>query len=299
MPMNLEQYKAFFYTVKYGNISKASEQLYITQPAVSRSIKQLEESLKCALFFRTSKGVKLTPEGEILCKYIEQAFSFIEAGENKLRDVHNLVVGEVRIGVSDTICKYYLIPYLKLFKTLHPGIKVHVICPTTPGIISLLKAGKIDFGIINLPYKDDQLEFQNILEVQDCFVAGEKYARLSKQMQPLKKIVKQPLLLLEKSSNSRIFIDEYFKTNSVSTEPDFELGNIDLLIQFAKYDFGIACVIRNFIEDELEKGRLYEIKPIEKIPSRHIGVTWLKNVPLSSAAKVLISNLDYLETSEI
>ncbi len=297
--MNLEQYKAFFYTVKYGNISKASEQLYITQPAVSRSIKQLEESLKCALFFRTSKGVKLTPEGEILYKYIEQAFSFIEAGENKLRDVHNLVVGEVRIGVSDTICKYYLIPYLKLFKTLHPGIKVHVICPTTPGIISLLKAGKIDFGIINLPYKDDQLEFQNILEVQDCFVAGEKYARLSKQMQPLKKIIKQPLLLLEKSSNSRIFIDEYFKTNSVSTEPDFELGNIDLLIQFAKYDFGIACVIRNFIEDELEKGRLYEIKPIEKIPSRHIGVTWLKNVPLSSAAKVLISNLDYLETSEI
>ncbi len=297
--MNLEQYKAFFYTVKYGNISKASEQLYITQPAVSRSIKQLEESLKCALFFRTSKGVKLTPEGEILYKYIEQAFSFIEAGENKLRDVHNLVVGEIRIGVSDTICKYYLIPYLKLFKTLHPGIKVHVICPTTPGIISLLKAGKIDFGIINLPYKDDQLEFQNILEVQDCFVAGEKYARLSKQMQPLKKIVKQPLLLLEKSSNSRIFIDEYFKTNSVSTEPDFELGNIDLLIQFAKYDFGIACVIRNFIEDELEKGRLYEIKPIEKIPSRHIGVTWLKNVPLSSAAKVLISNLDYLETSEI
>ena len=162
-----------------------------------------------------------------------------------------------------------------------------------------MKAGKIDFGIINLPYKDDQLEFQNILEVQDCFVAGEKYARLSKQMQPLKKIIKQPLLLLEKSSNSRIFIDEYFKTNSVSTEPDFELGNIDLLIQFAKYDFGIACVIRNFIEDELEKGRLYEIKPIEKIPSRHIGVTWLKNVPLSSAAKVLISNLDYLETSEI
>lgn len=297
--MNLEQYKAFFYTAKYGNISKASEQLYITQPAVSRSVKQLEDSLKCALFFRTSKGVKLTPEGEILYKYIEQAFSFIEAGENKLRDVHNLVVGEVRIGVSDTICKYYLIPYLKLFKTLHPGIKVHVICPTTPGIIGLLKAGKIDFGIINLPFYDEQLEFQNILDVQDCFVAGEKYSRLSKQMQPLKKIIKQPLLLLEKSSNSRIFIDEYFKANSTSVEPDFELGNIDLLIQFAKYDFGIACVIRNFIEDELEKGRLYEIKPIEKIPSRHIGVTWLKNVPLSSAAKVLISNLDYLETSEI
>ncbi len=297
--MNLEHYKAFYYTVKCGTISKASEQLYITQPAVSRSIQQLEDSLKCSLFFRTSKGVKLTPEGEVLYKYIEQAFSFIEAGENKIRDIRSLLVGEVRIGVSDTICKYYLIPYLKLFKTLHPGIKIHVTCPTTPGIISLLKAGKIDFGIINLPYRDEQLNFQNITKVQDCFVTGGKYAYLSRQMQPLKKIVKQPLLLLEKSSNSRIFIDDYFSSHSLTVEPDFELGNMDLLMQFAKYDFGIACVIRNFIEDELDKGLLYEIKPVEKIPSRHIGVTWLKNVPLSSAAKVLISNLDYQETSEI
>lgn len=296
--MNLELYRAFFYTVKYGNISKASEQLYITQPAVSRAIQQLEDSLHCTLFFRTSKGVKLTPEGEILYKYIEQAFNFIAAGESRIKDINNLLEGEVRIGVSDTICKYYLVPYLKLFKTLHPGIKVHVICPTTPGIISLLKAGKIDFGIINMPYEDDQLNFQSIIKVQDCFVTGPKYSFLSKQMQPLKDIVKYPMLLLEKSSNSRTFIDKYFKTNSVNAEPDFELGNIDLLLQFAKYDFGIACVIRNFIEDDLEKGTLYEIKPVEKIPSRYIGVTWLKNVPLSSAAKVLISNLDYLETSE-
>ncbi len=296
--MNLEQYRTFFYTVKYGNISKAAEQLYITQPAVSRSIQQLEDSLHCTLFFRTSKGVKLTPEGEILFKYIEQAFNFISAGENRIKDINHLLEGEVRIGVSDTICKYYLVPYLKLFKTLHPGIKVNVICPTTPGIISLLKAGKIDFGIINLPYGDDQLNFQNIIKVQDCFVAGDKYSFLSKQMQPLKEIVRHPLLLLEKSSNSRAFINKYFKANSTEAVPDFELGNIDLLLQFAKYDFGIACVIRNFIEDELEKGTLYEIKPLEKIPPRYIGVTWLKNVPLSSAAKVLISNLDYLETSE-
>lgn len=297
--MNLEQYRAFFYTVKCGNISKASEQLFITQPAVSRSIQQLEDSLQCTLFFRTSKGVKLTPEGELLYKYIEQAFNFIAAGESKIKDITGLIDGEVRIGVSDTICKYYLIPYLKLFKTLHPGIKINVICPTTPGIITLIKAGKIDFGIINLPYSDEQLKFQNIIRVQDCFVTGQKYAHLSSKVQPLDEILKYPLLLLERGSNSRVFIDEYFKSNSFKVKPDFELGNMDLLMQFAKYDFGIACVIRNFIEDELQKERLYEIKPAEKIPPRHIGVTWLKNVPLSAAAKVLINNLDYLETSEI
>lgn len=297
--MNLEQYKAFFFTAKYGNISRASEHLYITQPAVSRAIKQLEETLNCLLFFRTPKGVKLTQEGTVLFQYIEQAFNFIATGEKKINEIKNLLDGEIRIGVSDTLCKHYLVPYLKLFNTLHPAIKIHVICPTTPGIINLLKTGRIDFGIINMPFTDEQLEFKSIMKVQDCFVAGEKYKHLGRKLQPLSEIIRHPLILLEKNSNSRSYIDQYFKANSASVVPGFELGNIDLLIQFAKYDFGIACVIKNFIEDELKKGRLYEVKPIEPIPSRSIGVAWLKNVPLSTAAKELIRHLDYFETSDI
>lgn len=117
-------------------------------------------------------------------------------------------------------------------------------------------------------------------------------------MQPVRELVKNPMLLLEKNSNSRIFIDKYFKDNSITVIPDFELGNIDLLIQFAKYDFGIACVIKNFVGEELEAGRLFEIKPEERIPLRSIGAVWLKNVPLPHAARDLINNLDYLETSE-
>lgn len=296
--MNLELYKAFYYVAKYGSISKASEYLYITQPAVSRAIKQLEDALGCSLFFRTPKGAKLAQEGEILYKYIEQAFNFIEMGEKKINDVKNLLCGEIKIGVSDTLCKYYLVSYLKLFKMLYPQIKIHVICPTTPGIINLLKAGKIDFGIINLPYEDEQLAFKNILEVQDCFVTGKKYKHLSFSMQPLQEIVKCPLILLEKDSNSRLYIDQYFADHSISVVPDYQLGNIDLLIHFAKNDFGIACVIRNFIADELDTLGLYEIKPIEKIPPRNVGVSWLKDVPLSAAAKELIKHLDYNETSE-
>jgi len=297
--MNLELYKSFYFVAQHGSISKAAEHLYITQPAVSRSIKQLEDDLGCALFSRTPKGVKLTPEGEILLQYIEQAFNFIATAERKINDVKNILSGEVRIGVSDTLCKHYLVPYLKLFNTLHPAIKIHVICPTTPGIISLLKAGKIDFGIINMPYHDDQLILKNIMTVQDCFVVGEKYRYLSNRMQPLSEIIKHPLLLLEKNSNSRLYMEQYFKDNSISAVPDFELGNIDLLIHFAKYDFGIACVIKNFIEEELDNGRLYEVKPIERVPPRTIGAAWLKVVPLSIAAKELIGQLDNDKEYEI
>lgn len=297
--MNTELYKSFYFVAQYGSISKAAEHMYITQPAVSRAIMQLEDDMGCKLFSRTPKGVKLTPEGEILYSYIEQAFNFISAAERKISDVKNILSGEIRIGVSDTLCKHYLVPYLKLFNTLHPAIKIRVTCPTTPGIISLLKAGKIDFGIINMPYHDDQLVVKNIMSIQDCFVAGEKYRLLSNRMQPLSEIVKHPLLFLEKNSNSRLYIDQYFKDHSTSALPDFELGNIDLLIHFAKYDFGIACVIRNFIEEDLESGRLYEIKPIEKIPPRSIGAVWLKDVPLSIAARELIGQLDRDEEYEI
>ena len=291
--MNLESFKTFYFAAQYGSISKASEQLYITQPAVSRAIKQLEDDMGCTLFIRTPKGVKLTQEGEVLYKYIDQAFNFISAAKKKIEDIKNLLSGEIRIGVSDTLCKHYPLPHLKRFNMAHPAIKVHVICPTTPEIISHLKAGKIDFGIINMPFHDEQLHLKSIMEIQDCFVAGEKYKHLSTQKQPLSEIVKHPLLLLERSSNSRLYIDRYFQENSISVRPDFELGNIDLLIQFARFDFGIACVIKNFIKDDLAKGNLYEIEPLEKIPPRSIGAAWLKDVPLSIAASKLINSLEY------
>jgi len=110
--------------------------MYITQPAVSRAIKQLEEDMKCILFVRTPRGVKLTQEGEILYQYIDQAFNFISAAEKKIEDIQNLQSGEIRIGVSDTLCKHYLLPHLKHFNTLYPSVKIRVTCPTTPGIVN-------------------------------------------------------------------------------------------------------------------------------------------------------------------
>jgi LysR family cyn operon transcriptional activator len=297
--MNLELYRTFYAIAKSGSISKASEELFITQPAVSRGIRQLEESLECTLFFRTSKGVKPTPEGKLLLQYIEQAFNFITLGEKKINEVKDLKSGEIRIGVSDTLCKYYLVPYLKLFNTLYPAIRFEVTSPTTPIIIRLLKAGKIDFGIINLPFDDPLVEMKKIMEVQDCLVTGEKYKQLGYMMRPLAEIVRYPLLLLEKNSNSRRYIDAYFANHGLTPTPDYELGNFDLLIHFAKHDFGIACVIKNFIQEDLEKENLYEIKPIEKIPPRHIGVARLKEFPLSAAAKELIYLLEFVEDSEL
>jgi LysR family transcriptional regulator, cyn operon transcriptional activator len=297
--LSLELYKIFYHIALNKSISKASEKLYITQPAVSKALKNLEEQLGCNIFVRTPKGVVLTKEGEVLFKYVDKAINLISTAEKKIDDIKNLYSGEVKIGASDTISKHYLVKHLKLFNSFYPDIKVKVICPTTPVIIEKLKSGIIDFGIINMPYNDDELVFKEIMEVQDTFITGSKYRNLTNKVQFLSDIAKQPMLMLESNSNSRLYIDKYFRNNNVELNPDYELGNMDLLIQFAKYDFGIACVIRNFIEEEITKGYLFEVKPIEKIPPRYIGITWLKNVPLSFAAKELINNLEYYEYPEI
>lgn len=296
--MNLELYRFFYSVAKLGNISKASEQLYVTQPAVSRAIKQLEEDLGCKLFFRTSKGVQLTQEGEVLYSHIDQAFSFIFSGERKITAFKSLQTGEIRIGASDTLCKYYLAPFLKLFKINYPAIKVIVTCPTTQGIVNLLKTGKIDFGLVNMPVEDDQLIFKHILEIQDCFIAGHRYKHLAGSYKHISEISQYPILLLEKTSNTRTYIDKYFENNRIRVTPDFEFPNIDLLVHYAKYDFGIACVIENFIEDALNKSSLYKINVIEKIPPRSMSAAWLKNVPLTAAAQELIKYLEYNEPYE-
>jgi DNA-binding transcriptional LysR family regulator len=267
--------------------------LYVSQPAVSRAIKQLEDDLGCKLFFRTSKGVQLTKEGEVLFQHIEKAFNLISSGEKKITEFKNLQTGEVRIAASDTLCKYYLVPYLKLFKTYYPGINVIVTCPTSPQTVKLIKDGRIDFGLVNMPIEDEQLEFKHIMEIQDCFIVGQKFKYLCGSKKHIKEISDYPMLLLEKTSNTRIYIDNYFEKNYVFKIPDFEFPNIDLLVHFAKYDFGVACVIENFVQEALEKSALYKINLVEEIPPRSMSAAYLKNVPLAPAAKELIRYLEY------
>lgn len=291
MIINTELYRTFFTVAQEGSISKAAELLYISQPAVSRAIQQLEDKSGCSLFFRTPKGVKLTKEGAILYQYIEQAFNFIHMGQKKLSEVQELRSGEIALGVGDTICKHYLIPHLRDFHRDYPGVRIHVANHTTPVTIDLLKKGKIDLGIVNLPVNDEELVVHKIMEIHDCFVVGEKYKMLADSPKSIKEIIQYPMLLLEKESNSRAYIDKYFAQNQVTVQPEIELGNFELLTHFAVIDFGVACVIKEFIREELKKSLLYEISLLEPIPPRHVGIIHLQSVPLSAASKKFLSFL--------
>ncbi|MEK3719990.1 LysR family transcriptional regulator [Paenibacillus sp. FSL H8-0034] len=288
---NLEWYRVFYKIAMTGSFSKAADELYITQPAVSYAVKQLENRLGSKLFFRTYKGVKLTHEGEVLFRYIEKAYHFIEAGEKEIASIHELHSGEITIGASDTLCKHFLLPHVERFHHDYPFVKLRVTNRTTQETIDLLKQGRVDFGIVNLPIEDKQLQVQEALELQDTFVAGKDYLALAQAPITMERLITYPLLLLEKGSSIRRYADSLAEARGVKLQPEIELGSIDLLVDFARIGLGIAYVIRNFVSPELASGVLVEIKLKEPIPSRQAGIVTLKGVPVSAAANRFINML--------
>lgn len=291
MNFNLEWYRVFYWTAKFGSLTKAAEKLHITQPAVSHTLKQLEQSLGGVLFFRTKKGVTLTTEGDVLFKYVEQAMHFIEIGEKKMTDMHELMYGEINIGASDTLCKHYLLRHLEIFHKQFPDIKIHVTNRTTPETIALLKEGKIDFGIVNLPMVDPNINFRISSPLQDCLVGNQDYAALAESPFPLEQLHQYPLLLLEPGGSTRSFLDNYAISHGIQLKPEFELGSLDLLVQFAQSGFGLTFIVRNYVTEELNSGKLVEIPLIPPVPERHIGIATLKDVPISAASRRLLAFL--------
>ncbi|MBD7915376.1 LysR family transcriptional regulator [Clostridium sp. Sa3CUN1] len=292
MITKLDLYRVFCQVAKSKSFSKASKELYMTQPAVSQSIMQLERELDIRLFNRTTKGVVLTNEGKLLFEYINSAINLINAGEEKILEFKDLTMGELKIGVGDTISKYFLLPYLEKFHNKYPNLKFKIINGTTIELCSLIKSGEIDIAICNLPINDGSLEVIPCGEVRDIFVCGEKYNDLTRDKVSIEDIVRYPLIFLEPSSNSRKYVEKFMLSKGIKISPEFELGSFDLLLEFARINLGIACVVKEFSKEYLEKGLLYEINISEEIPSRSIGICHLKSVPLSIASTKFVEILE-------
>lgn len=302
MYINLELYRTFYVTAKSGSISKAARELFTSQPAVSQSIKSLEDKLGGQLFYRTPKGVSLTVEGEVLFSYIEKGYGLMQTAERKFLELKSLSLGELRIAVCNTICKYYLMDYLEEYNKRYPKIKIYVTDKSTNKIVEALESGEVDIGILNMNISKDKkhnLNMINSFTIQDCFVAGEKYSDICNKKMNLKELVDNyPIMLLEKGGNSREFIDNYFYTNGLTVLPEVELGSMELLTQFSKKGMGIACVVKNYVQKELKENLLYEVPVKEKIPQRTIGVVIKKGIPISSAAEKFIELINDLNLGD-
>ncbi|WHH60556.1 LysR family transcriptional regulator [Petroclostridium sp. X23] len=291
MDINFELYKIFYYAAKHQSFSEAADKLFISQSAVSQAIKNLESKLGEQLFFRKKRKISLTREGELLFKHIEQAYNFIRSAESKFSEMKNLDAGEVRVGVSDTVCKYFLIPYLEKFNNNYPKIKIQVINRTSSQILELLNHGLVDFGIATLPVDDKNIEVKNFISVEDIFVACHKFSELKDRTVTLRELSEYPLLMLEKGSTTRRNIEEFLIKKGIDIAPEIELEDIDLLVEFAKIGLGVSCVLRESALEDIQHNQLFEIHTEYKLPLRKLGICTVKNVPLSRAASIMIDNL--------
>ncbi|MDP4181171.1 MAG: LysR family transcriptional regulator [Bacillota bacterium] len=288
MDINFELYKIFYHTAKSENFSDASRKLFISQSAVSQSIKSLENKLSVKLFIRKSRQVALTAEGLLLLTHVEQAYNFIKTAENKIMEIQNMDAGEIRIGASDTVCRYHLAPYLEKFNKIYPKIKLHVINRTSSQILNLLNNGLIDLGIVTLPVYDENISVEEFISVQDIFIASYKYRELYGRTIDLTDLSSYPLLMLEKNSSTRRNIDNYFNDMGINATPEIELESVDLLVDFAKIGLGIACVVKESAFESIQKNEIFQVNTSKDLAKRTLGIITNKAVPLSKASSRFI-----------
>lgn len=276
MNQNLSSYRIFYAVANTGNISKAAKELYISQPAISKSIQKLEESVGCKLFSRSSRGVVLTDEGKLLYEHVSEAFETLTMGEEKLKRSIELGVGHLKIGVSSTLCKYLLLPYLKEFIRQNPHISISISCQSTNDTLKLLEDNKIDIGLIGKPENLKNIHFDFLEEIEDIFVAAKDYLRNLKARGIQKDHILQSstLMLLDKNNMTRQYIDDYLQENQIIIKDSIDISDMDLLIDFARIGVGVACVIKNFVREDLENGTLMEIPLGFPIHKREVGFAY-------------------------
>ena len=291
MDINYELYKVFYHVAITLSFSEASKQLFISQSAVSQSIKVLEKKLNQKLFIRSTKRVQLTPEGEILFKHIEPAMNLIKQGENQLLEAHTLNGGQLRIGASDTICRYYLVPYLNKFHKQFPHVHIKVTNQTSIACASLLEHGQVDFIVVNYP--NSALSSTHIPRVinefHDVFVANRQYFPLDGREVSLASLQKYPILMLDRKSTTSEFLHAMFQRSHLDLGPEIELSSNDLLIDLARIGLGIAFV-PDFCIPTDDKD-LFVVKLKEELPKRQMVVAYNERMPLSQTAKQFMSML--------
>ena len=276
MEQNLSQYKIFYEVAKAGNISKAAKELYISQPAISKAISKLEDSLGLALFTRSSRGVQLTTEGDILFEHTREAFEALDRGEQELKRIQEFDIGHLRIGVSNTLCKYILLPYLKTFIDQYPHMKVTIESQSTVQTLARLEQQKLDLGLVAEPSVRKDLSFIPVMDIQDTFVTTPAYLEnlYVREGRDASLFETGNIMLLDTTNMTRHHVDEYMAQNGIIPHQILEVTTMDLLIEFAKIGLGVACVIKELVQKELDSGILMEIPLDIPIHRRTIGFAY-------------------------
>ena len=287
MAVKLELYRVFKEVAEAGNISTAAKNLYISQSAVSQSIKQLETALQARLFSRSPRGVSLTGEGQMLYQYVRSALGLLATGEDKLSQAQQLLLGTLVIGASDTVTSFFLTHYLDAFHRLHPGIRLKIVSGRSAKVLSMLKSGAVDIAFASSP-SDSAISNWPCFSTHSVFVAGSSYECDFDNVYTRQEIAAFPLILLERKASSRVFLEQYFLQSGITLTPEIELSSRQLLVTLARIGLGVAGVTQEFVQDALDSGDICLLKTDFTIPARSVDMCTLQDVTPTAAASAFM-----------
>mgnify|MGYP004462918567 FL=1 len=297
MNINLDLYKVFCCVAKNESITRASNELSISQPAISKSIKTLEEQINTPLFIRKRDGVELTEAGETIFNKIKEAMELIDSAEEDIKSLTNLEKGSINIGASKTIIHEFLMPYIKQFHKDYPNISIRIFTDKTSELIKKTKMGLVDVIFTNMPYNfPNDFESLKLMDLHDCLVANDNFKHLKGKVINKKELEHLPLLVLTKGATTRIRLDDYCVENNITIHPEMEFGSNTLIKEFTEAGFGIGMLTKEHVKKELESGELFELKIDFSLKEKYLGMVYdfskKSNIIISNFIKFIKKNID-------
>lgn len=288
MNSNFEYYKVFYYVAKYENLTKASSVLKTSQPAVTRTIHNLENELGCRLFTRSKTGMKLTPEGRTFYGYVAAGCAQFFKGENDLSNLISLENGTIYISATETALHCYLFQAMEEFNSLYPNVRFKILNNSTTESVNAVKEGKVDLAFVSANLQVAKpLRMKILRKYRDILIAGMRFEELKagKEELSLKELVSYPWISLTAETITRRFLNEYFEKNGLTFAPDMELATTDMILPAVRHNLGLGFIPAEFADAELKSGQVFEIKVKEKLPERNIILIYDTEYPQSIAAK--------------
>lgn len=285
MYISYDYYRVFYYVAKFGNASLAAKELLNNQPNVTRTIKKLESELGCPLFSRSKRGMKLTPEGEKLYEHIRIAIEHIDAGETELTESRSLQTGSVYVAASEVALRCALLPVLKKFRIIYPGVHIRISNHSTPQAIDALKDGVADIAVVTTPTVHSSSLVETVVKpITEVSVCSPYFRELTDRQVTLAELTSFPLISLGKDTKSFEFFSALFTTHGLSYKPDIEAFTADQILPMVEADLGIGFLPEDFLR---EGDGICRIDLKEEIPRRDVVIIKRKEQPLSIAAKEL------------
>ena len=290
MNVDFELYKIFYVVANTGNITKASNKLMISQPAITKQIKRLEEQLGGELFIRTKRGVTLTDNGKEVYNYVKQGLNYFEAAEATFSNLKKLDSGIVRIGCSTTLCRLFLLKYLEEFHKEYPNVAIQVFTDPSRIMKKMLKEGTIDI-LIAKDHEDNisDLDIHYLGDLHQCFIASDAFKELKNKTIPLKDLEDYPLLFQKYPSTTRYAFDRFCENYNIKMTSKIEIASSSLLEDFVKIGLGIGLVTKEYALKEINDGSIFEVKTDPKLDGNTFSMYTKKNSFHSFAANELIN----------